>query len=324
MSAHFKVKSKINLDDLNVGDRVECSDFAQITQKGNFVQLEYISTDDTSNYEVKPGIWTIRKTMAGMELIPTSFVHDNILTSFINTKDITDKVDCFFRNLHVYKEYGIEVPKRAMLIYGPAGSGKTTKINEIASTYAKDEKTAVIVWATDKFESYEVKDFIKTFKYTNVEKIILVVEDLGGVELDQVRMKSDASLLSLLDNQEKTFKLPILILATTNFPENFLGNLMNRPQRFDDKISVPLPDSDARSKLLSFFSKDKADEECLNLVKGKKGEDLSPAHLKEAVIRSAIYEKPLKDVIVEIFKEIDIFKKNFDEKKKNIGMFSDD
>jgi ATP-dependent 26S proteasome regulatory subunit len=226
----------------------------------------------------------------------------------------------FFRKLDIYRKHGIEVPKRGILLYGPPGSGKTTVINTVAERYSEDGKTAVIIWPTDKFEAFSVKDFIKTFNYVNVDKIILVVEDIGGTEMDQTRMRSDSSLLSLLDNQEKTFKIPVLILATTNFPEVFLGNLTNRPQRFDDKIEVGLPPAESRSELLKFFSKEEApSDEALKYIQDKACSDFSPAHIKECIIRSAIYEKPLLETIKEVVKEIEKYKKAFSN-QKSVGM----
>jgi AAA+ superfamily predicted ATPase len=111
----------------------------------------------------------------------------------------------------------------------------------------------------------------------------------------------------------------VLILATTNYPEAFLGNLTNRPQRFDDKIEAPLPTGEDRKKLLAFFSKDKAPAPCLDFVASKKGDKFSTAHLKESVIRSAIYEKPLLDVLTDIVEEINLFEKAFQKNKRSIG-----
>jgi SpoVK/Ycf46/Vps4 family AAA+-type ATPase len=322
MAGYFKVKSKKKLADMVEGDRIETSDFAQITPEGYFVQLEYKAEDDGSaqKYKVKPGIFTIQKNNLGMFLTPTIFSGDSLLSSIVNTTEITKRADCFFRNLSVYTELGYDVPKRAMLLYGPAGTGKTSSLNLVAQNYVKDGKTAAIIWTTDKFESFEVKDFIKTFEYIDgVEKIILIVEDIGGVEVDQVRMKSDSSLLSILDNQEKTFKIPVLIFATTNYPEVFQGNLTNRPQRFDDKIEVPLPTGEDRQKLLSFFSKDTAEQDCLDYVATKACDKFSTAHLKESVIRSRIYEKTLLIVLKELSEEIKLYEKAFEKNKRGMG-----
>lgn len=328
--SHFTIKSKINLDELNVGEKIEESDFSILTQNNTFVQMQFHEDEDEIvSYDVAPGVWTIQKKVNTLCLNKTVFSKDEILSSFVHTEAITDKIDRFFKKLDVYKKFGIEVPKRGLLLYGPPGSGKTTIINKVSEIYASDNKTAIIVWTTDKYDAYDVKEFIKTFNYIKgVEKIILIVEDIGGVEIDQVKMKSDSSLLSLLDNQEKTFKIPTLILATTNFPEVFLGNLTNRPQRFDDKIEVGYPPAEYRIKLLQFFCKEHMElsEEALKLIAHDKCKEFSPAHIKECIIRSAIYDKKIEETILEIRSEIEHYKKSF-TKQKQIGMgigFGDD
>jgi AAA+ superfamily predicted ATPase len=317
---HFSVKSKIKLDDIELNAKIEESDYATITPEGTFVQLQYEEDEDQGNkYEVKPGIWSIQKSRGALILDKASFVSDAILDSFVSTKEITDKIDCFFRNLHVYKKFGIEVPKRGILLYGPAGSGKTTTLVKVSNTYSQDGKTAIIIWSTDKFEAYHVKDFVKTFEYKGVEKVILVVEDIGGIEMDERKHPSDSSLLSLLDNKEKIFKIPILILATTNFIEVFLGNLTNRPDRFDDKIEVGLPTPEHRESLFKFFAKDEMPQDILDIIKSNKCKEFSPAHLREVVIRTAIYEKDMKTVIDEVHEDIEKYKKSFQKKNSKMG-----
>jgi len=324
MMGHFRVKKITNVDELKVDDIIPESDFASLTPKGNFFQLEYIEEDSVQEpYKVKPGIWAIQKTMQGLKLLPTSFVSDKILDSFISTTEITDKIDRFFNKIPVYYEMGFEVAKRAALLYGPAGTGKSTAITKVANKYSSDGKTAVVIWHTDKFEAYQVKDFIKSFEYVGVDKIILVVEDIGGVEIEQARIKSDSSLLSLLDNQEKTFTIPTFILATTNYPENFMGNLTNRPNRFDDKIEVSYPSGAQRAMLLEFFSKESLTVESQDLIKHNKCKEFSPAHIREIVIRSKIYDKTIEQVITEMCKEIENYKNAF-QKSNKMGFSKDD
>ena len=321
----FKVSKKTLLGELDEGDILPDSDFAIHCPKTNqFVQFEYVSKEDEyQTTPVKPGIWAITKSQMGFELERTSFVQDRILEEFVHTKHISEKIDCFFQNVHVYKEEGFEVAKRAALLYGPPGTGKTTVLSKICNEYVADGKTAIIVWHTDKFEARHIKGFIKHFDYQGVDKIILVVEDIGGTEMEEVRHRSDSSLLSLLDNQEKTFTIPTLILATTNFPEALLGNLTNRPNRFDDKIEVAFPPPDARGALLKFFTKDTATDDEVELIKSKKCTDFTPAHIREIRIRSRIYKKSVKEVIDEMMKEIEHYKKSF-QNKKAMGMGFDD
>jgi len=313
----FKVKSKKVLGTLEIGEEIPDSDFAlHCPQTNEFVQFEYVDGEKVyGQTEVRPGIFAISKRATGLVLEKTSFVSDNILEEFVHTHDIQDKIDCFFKNIHVYAEEGFEVAKRGILLWGPAGTGKSTAISKVCRGYVNDNKTAVIVWHTDKFEPQVIKGFIKHFKYVGVEKIIFVAEDIGGTEQENARFRSDASLLSLLDNQEKTFTIPTLILATTNFPEAFLANLTNRPNRFDDKIQVGYPDKESRGKLLSFFTKGAATPEDISLIQDNKCKEFTPAHIREIRIRSRIYSKTIKQVITEMLKEIAEYKAMFQDKK---------
>lgn len=323
--SHFIIKAKNTLDEMPIGAKIEESDYSILTPSGSFVQMQYVETEEMElePYPINPGVWAIQRISGKFLLLKTSFVKDDILSSFVYTKEITDKINSFFNKLDVYKKYGIEIPKRGILLYGPPGSGKTTVINKVVELYSAQEKTAIVVWPTDKFEAHEVKDFIKSFSYEKVDKLILVAEDIGGTEIDNVRMRSDSSLLSLLDNQEKTFKTPVLIIATTNFPEVFLGNLTNRPQRFDDKIEVGYPAKEARLELIKFFAKEDVAEEVAAYIQSKACEKFSPAHIKESIIRSAIYDKPLLDSLKEISSEIAAYEKAF-TKVKSVGFGFDE
>lgn len=320
MSGKFKVKSVTNLDEMKIGDIVPESDFASVTPNGNFVQLEYIEEEkEIQTQTVYPGIYTIVKTMAGLVLQKTSFTNDNILEQFVHTEEITNRVDCFFRNLHRYSEFGIEIPKRGVFLYGAPGTGKSTAISRVCKKYGKDEKTLVMLWDTIKFDASEIKDLIKSFKYEGVDKMILVIEDIGGIESDSHRMSADSALLSLLDNQEKTFTIPVCMIATTNYPENFMESLTNRSGRFDDKIEVSYPPGEARKGLLEFFSKNQASEDALKLISSKECEKFPPAHIKEIVIRAAIHEKTHVQVIKEMLNEIKKYEKGFTNRTESMG-----
>ena len=309
---YFKLVSKVKLDDLNIGDILKESDFSSLTPNGNFIQMTYVPEEGKRpSYPVSAGVYTISSTSGGMELFPTRFTRDKILEEFIFTKTVTEFIDKFFEKLHVYYEEGIEVPKRAALLYGPAGTGKTTVISNIAEKYEQAKDTLIVVWRTDTVDASDVKDFIKSFEYNGVNKMILIAEDIGGIENDEARIRSDSSLLALLDNKEKTFSLPVYIIATTNFPENLMGNLTNRPDRFDDKIKVDFPSAESRVSLLKFYLKDSATDSALALIASKKCDEFTPAHIREIRLRSKIHDKTPETVIAEIQKEIDQYKKAF-------------
>ncbi len=288
-----------------------------ILEAGQFLQFKHIPSEGKPfKYEVKPGIRVINANSLGYKLDPTSFVNDAILEEFVSTKEIEDIVDCFFNNLHLYEEFGIEVPKRGVLLWGPQGAGKTTALSKCTRKYDADGRTAIIIWDTNKFESHEVKSFFKSFEYKDVDKLILVAEDLGGSSNDQQRMRSDSSLLSLLDNQEKTFTIPTMIIATTNNPEAFAANITNRPGRFDDKIEVGYPSAKSRCALLKFFAKDYACEESMSFVASTKCSKFTPSQLKEAYIRSRLRSQTLISTLHDMVKDMDIYDTGFTKNKK--------
>jgi hypothetical protein len=198
-------------------------------------------------------------------------------------------------------------------------TGKSTALAKVCNKYVAMGDTAVIIFQTEKHEAYQVKDFIKTFAYTGVNRLILVMEDVGGVEMEDVRRGADSGLLSLLDNNEKTLKIPTLTIATTNFPETLMGALTNRPGRFDDKIEAGYPKAEARIKLMEFFVKRPLEANEASALKGKVADSLSPAHLKEALIRSVIHEKTLEVALKEVIKDVEKYNKAFKEAGKGLG-----
>jgi AAA+ superfamily predicted ATPase len=315
MAGNFTIKSKNNLDDIEVGSRIEESDYCTITPGGNFVQFEYHEEveDCQRNIDIKPGIWCVVKKNNELRVETTDFNQDKILDQYVKTKEVEDCIDCFFQNLHLYPEFGIELPKRNLLLYGPAGSGKSTALTQIVKKYANLHDTAILVWHTSVWDSYDMKRLIKRLNYLNVNKLILIAEDLGGIEQADARKASDSSLLSLLDNAEKVFIIPTCIIATTNYPEMFMANIGDRPGRFDDKIEIGFPDKDARVTLLKFFTKDTADEESIKLIQSKECSNFTPAHIRESYIRSRLKSKKLSDCIKEIVKEQKKYSKGFTE-----------
>ncbi len=312
MDSHFKLKKITPLCDIDDNTIIPKSDLSFVTNTDKLIQLEYIAKEDDDQIGVKPGIHTIESQFGELKLLPSSFLEESCLDEYVNTKDISEKIEKFFGKVAIYAKYGI-FPKRGMLLYGPPGAGKSFVIGKVCREYTKNNDTVVLVWDTAAIRASSILSLLRMLKYDEaVKRMILVVEDIGGVEVDVNPQKFvESSLLTLLDNSTKSFKIPTLIIATTNFPQHLLENLTNRPQRFDDLIEVKRPSSEFRAKFLDFFSKGSVPAEIKEIIVQRKYDVFSVAHIKEIIIRSEIYELPYELALEQVYKQTQKVAKEF-------------
>lgn len=314
----FTLTKKTDLTTLENGAILEESDFS-INVNNQFLQFKYKEESKDNSYEVSPGIFNIAIKNNQMILAPTKFTEEKIVEDYSVTETICKQINTFFNKVDVYLKRGL-FPKWGILLYGYPGCGKSQTISKIAKTYLEKKDTVIIVWRTDKFEARHIKDFLASFKFINGAKnMVLIAEDIGGMEYVGSKMRIDSSLLSLLDNKEQTFTVPTVVIATTNAPENLLHNLTDRPDRFDDKIEVPRPSADFRKKFLEFFSHGTATPEDLDKITDKKYGEFSVAHIKNIVFRSELKDLTISQAIDEVYEQMKLAKEEF-VKRAKLGM----
>lgn len=333
----FKRKAVTLIQDLVDGkvDEISESDIS-IQTDTHIVQMEYIDPEDNrKKTKIKTGCYTIDETTMGVSLSNFTLKKYELLESIDNTSAILDESSKFFNKIDIYNKLGKE-PKRSILLCSPPGVGKTAAINKVCEGYLKDDNTAVLIWDTSAVRSSAVsKFFLNNSKFDKkVEKLILIMEDIGGgsVEDHHGPRGADSSLLNLLDGVGTPFQgVPTFIIATTNNPEQSVGALIDRPGRFDKVIEMKTPNEQECEELLMFISKKHSKDDILNeenqgfyndlkaASKLAAKESFSIAHLQEIVVRSMIDDITME----ESAKQLQVHKKRFKDgfyDKRSMGL----
>jgi ATP-dependent 26S proteasome regulatory subunit len=178
------------------------------------------------------------------------------------------------------------------------------------------EKRAILIKADwiSKFLSFSAD-------YIGCTRVILVAEDIGGTEEEGSHRprEVDSGMLNLLDGNNVVFKLPTFIIATTNYPQNLLSALADRPGRFDQLIRLPTPNKQERVELVKFIAKRELTEEESTALQSDSAESLSIAHLKEIIVRSLLHDKTFMEVISDMKTHKEQFEGGFEKKNKRTG-----
>src|ERR1035437_5600418 len=320
----FTIKKITKFADLVEGQVLELPESDLCMQnETSIIQMKYERADDDRKYEVKPGIYTLAESPAGLQTVKMELKQRGLLETFDNTSKIIKEARTFFSKLDVYET--LKRPKkRGVLLYSKPGLGKTSAIEKFCGDFVKEDAgTVVIIWPTSDIEADSVCRFLSTRSEYTAEctRLVLIIEDIGGGERDGDHGRSalDSGLLNLLDGVGVTFKLPTFIVATTNHPENLLESLADRPGRFDLMIELLPPPTTEKQALLAFISKRELTGDEKDCVGMKGTEGFSIAHLEEIAVRSLLHDKTYREVVQELIDHSKRFKKNFED-KKGLGM----
>lgn len=319
----FKLIKKTKFSDIKKGHILPESDLC-FQNEDEIVQFEYVKVDEEDEkYEIKPGMYTLARTSVGIRPKKTKFKKQRLLESIDNTRAIMNEAKTFFDRLHVYRKLKRPM-RRGVLLYSAPGMGKTSAIAKFSHNFVEEDKgTVVLNWPTSDIEADDIAKFLSVnSEYTKgCTRLVLIIEDIGGGEHENNGQSNqvDSGLLNLLDGVDVTFKLPTFIVATTNHPENLLGNLADRPGRFDLMLELEAPSKDEKIKLTEFIANRKLTDEEKKAFNNTKMKDFSIAHLEEIIVRSLLHDKTIPQVIDELISHRERFEKAFD-KKGSIGM----
>ncbi len=138
--------------------------------------------------------------------------------------------------------------KRGLLLHGPPGTGKTLTIMYLATLMP--DRTVVLVTG---HSLYVLGPAIRLAR--ELQPATVVLEDIDLVALDRYEDESNSTLVELLNEMEGLQEdSDVIFVLTTNRPKVLEPALASRPGRIDQAIELPLPDADARRRLLELYA----------------------------------------------------------------------
>jgi ATPase family protein associated with various cellular activities (AAA) len=174
--------------------------------------------------------------------------------------------------------------KKGLLFYGPPGTGKTYTVHYLASQLL--EHTTLLITAE---QVMFISEYFRLARF--LEPAILVVEDVDLIARERTHMHGPGEelLLNKLLNEMDGLRedSDVIVILTTNRPDQLEPALASRPGRIDQAIEFPLPDEDGRTKLVRLYARglDVPASVVDTIVRRTKG--VSAAFIKELMRRAA-------------------------------------
>jgi len=156
---------------------------------------------------------------------------------------VVDRAERFWKSKEKYEALGL-LHKTGILLYGPAGCGKSSAIKLLIQDLIK---RGGIVLITDR-PRFMPMAFRMIRDIEKERPIVNIIEDID----DKMREPEDSTiLLAMLDGEHQTDN--ILQIATTNYPERLEERITQRPGRFDLIVRMELPSEGSREFYLQRF-----------------------------------------------------------------------
>lgn len=188
-----------------------------------------------------------------------------------------------------YQKYGI-LFKRGILLWGPAGSGKTGTVMLLAEELIA--LGGMVVLVTHPGTAGE--GLARLRRIEPERPLIAIYEDIDEL----IKEHGEHSILALLDGE---FQIPNVVnIATTNYPERLGPRIINRPSRFDERIFIDTPNRMARERyLLHITQHDPVDSAAIEIWVAD-SDGFSIAHLRELVVAVRCLGQDYDEVLLRL------------------------
>lgn len=177
--------------------------------------------------------------------------------------------------------------RKGLLFYGPPGTGKTHTIRYLA--WQLQNHTTLLVTAE---QVALLGEYFRLARFLQPSLMVLEDVDLIPRERTHMHVPGEETLLNKLLNEMDGLQegAEVLLILTTNRPEQIEPALVSRPGRIDQAIEFPLPDEECRTKLTKLYARglEISDGVLDTVVSRTKG--VSGAFIKELMRRCAQFQ----------------------------------
>jgi energy-coupling factor transporter ATP-binding protein EcfA2 len=226
---------------------------------------------------IPPGIYGMDTNNEGWYIEQMQFPSDALLRlPGMPIEFILDQINTFWQRGDLFKNVEL-LHKRGILLYGPAGCGKTSIIRLLCNDLVKNGGIVLVI--TNCRLAENVLRGVRQIEPNR--PILTIIEDIETFMTTGEESSSARALLAFLDGETQVNH--VVHLATTNKPDQLEDRIVKRPGRFDLVIELLQPVYAAREMYLRNILKDfMTEKEFVKLVKGTEG--LGLAHLRELVV----------------------------------------
>jgi hypothetical protein len=177
--------------------------------------------------------------------------------------------------------------KKGILFYGPPGTGKTHTIQYLAG--ALQGHTMLLITAA---QTSLLGDYMSLARLLQPSVVVIEDVDLIARQRETINGPREQELLNSLLNEMDGLKenADILFILTTNQPEALESALASRPGRIDQAIEFPLPDDEARERLVRLYAGSMTVPDELVQLIVRKTANVSGAFIKELMRRSVQFQ----------------------------------
>jgi len=228
---------------------------------------------------------------------------------------IKSNIEAFLNKKSFYTDRNLDY-KRAFLLYGEPGTGKSRFVEHMTDRLVREQDAVVIrIESTNQLDHVVDKGILCFNDYLKGRLKVFVIEELTNL----VRHSgSYAELLNFLDSPH--LRNDVIFFITTNYPDKIPNNIIDRPSRLD--VLAGLFSKEYNTSFLEnwyqfLLKKPFPNEERFKEWYKHAISELTPAYLKELFLLSELQDISLEDAWKSMNGRKKLIKNGFNRKSSD-------